>query len=89
MRSPLPPDLLALMFEWHKPACVVVYTNPAFTCLVHWRYSMDRLLCHYRLKPHVLGRAEQMFCCYDRRRKLPCNLSDTRTKEEEENSDSS
>ena len=40
-----------------------MYENPDFNCLVYWRYSMNRLLSHYRLKPNVRRRygPEQMF----------------------------
>ena len=86
MRSPLPQDLLALVFEWHKPSCVVVYENPDFNCLVYWRYSMNRLLSHYRINTNVRGRygPEQMFRYPGRGRHLLGSISDAGPTEEEE-----
>ena len=86
MRSVLPPDLLVLVFQWHKPSCVVMYENPDFNCLVYWRYSMDRLLNYYNIKHNVRRRygPEQMFRYPGRGRHLLGCFSDTGTEEEEE-----
>ena len=86
MRSYLPPDLLVLVFQWHKPSCVVVYENPDFNCLVYWRYSMDRLLNHYNIKYNVRRRygPEQMFRYPGRGRHLICRSSGAGTEEEKE-----
>ena len=39
----LPRCLVALVLEFHKPSCIVLYDNGSFKVLVHWRYRMTRL----------------------------------------------